>query len=307
MIYTIVLYFMPTVLIVVVTYNGQQHISSCLSPLKGMPENMKCVVIDNDSTDGTPHRIKSDYQFVELIETGKNLGFGAANNIGLRKAINEGYDYVYLLNQDAWIEKDDIWALVQIAERNPEYGIISPLQVYADNKKIDNNFSHNLSKEMKDDFFLSGNTQKELYLTIGVGLQAAHWLLRVSTILKAGVFSPSFFHYGEDTNLCRRAEFHGIKLGITPQILGVHNRENRLKSPSLKFYMAVNNWVQIVSDPKLPLKSILNLLIKDLFNTFLDYPVKFTPAFLKFIVKIPGIWHNRKVSMHERAAFLIET
>lgn len=295
---------MPSVLIIIVTYNGSNHIRKCLTSYDTKNPNVSCIVIDNASTDDTVKIIKNEYPEIRLVESGRNLGFGAANNIALRIALDEGFDYVYLLNQDAWIAPEDINQLTEIAERNKDFGLISPLQVYADKEKIDNNFSCNITKEMKDDFFLSGNTQKELYRIKGKTIQAAHWLLRVSTIIKVGGFSPSFFHYGEDTNLCRRVEFHGIKLGIVPRILGVHNRENRITALSLIFYFSRNNWVQIMSNPTLPLKSALILLFKSLFNTFLAYPIKFPYAFFKFIVKLPSIWHNRKISMREGSTFL---
>lgn len=295
---------MPSILLVIVTYNGADHIRQCLTSVDFSNSEMDCIVIDNCSSDKTVEIIKNEYPDVKLIEPGKNLGFGAANNIGLKYALEHDYDYVYLLNQDAWIEPADIISLLEIAEKNKDFGIISPLQVYAGKEKIDNNFSQNISKEIKDDFLLPPNTEKDLYWIQGKTLQAAHWLLRVSAVIKAGGFSPSFFHYGEDTNLCRRMELHGLKLGLAPKILGVHNRENRENSEALNFYFSANNWVQILSDPKLPLKSVVKLLIKSLFNTFLDYPLKFTPAFFKFLIKTHSIWHNRLVSIRESTAFL---
>lgn len=264
---------------------------------------MKCLVIDNGSTDGTPEQIRKDYPFVELIETGKNLGFGAANNIGLRKAIEEGFDYVYLLNQDAWIEPEDILKLVDIAEKNQDYGIISPLQVYAGKKKIDNNFSSKVTKEMMDDYLLSDNTPKELYEVQGRTIQAAHWLVSVKSVKVTGGFSPMFFHYGEDVNLCRRMEYHGFKLGVVHGILGVHDRENRIKSASHYFILSKNQWYQILSDPNLPFRLTRNLLAK-MVITFSNYPLKFFPAVLRFLFQLPTIHRNRKISLTEKGAFL---
>lgn len=295
---------MPSVLIIIVTYNGAGHIRRCLTSYDVNNPDVSCLIADNGSTDDTLEIIKKEYPEIKLVENGKNLGFGAANNIGLRYALDQGYDYVYLLNQDAWIDPKDIDNLIEIAEKNQDFGLISPLQVYAGKKKIDSNFSEKITKEIKDDFIISDNNPKDLYEVKNRSFQAAHWLIKSSALKTAGGFSPSFFLYGEDTNLCRRFEFHNIKLGIAPRIMGVHNRENRLKSPSLEFKRAVINWKQTVSDPRLSLKSVLKHLAKELFNTFIDYPVKFTPAFLKFIAKTPGLWRNCKVSMREKCAFL---
>lgn len=295
---------MSKVLIIIVTFNGIDHIRSCLSPLINIPENMKCMVIDNGSTDGTPELIKKEFPFVKLVKNYENLGFGAANNIGLKMAVDEGYDYVYLLNQDAWITPKNIQLLVDIAKKNPEYGIISPMQLYADKNKIDDNFSGKITKEMKDDYMLPYNVPKELYRIKGRSLQAAHWLVTRKALTKAGGFSPTFFHYGEDDNLCKRMEFHGFKLGIAPNILAVHNRENRIITSSYKLLLRKNELKKIASDPFLSDKAIYRNLVPVLFLLFLDYKLRFIPLFFDFIKSYPQIRRNRKISINRPRAFL---
>ena len=292
------------ILVIVVTFNGEGDIGACLTPFKNKRENIHCIVIDNGSTDNTVALVKSKFPFVEIIENKNNLGFGAANNIGIRYALANKFDFVYLLNQDAWIEPEDISMLAGIAENNPEYGIISPLQVYAGGNKIDKNFSSHVSKEMKDDFLLPGNEPKQLYRIKKQSLQAAHWLARCDALKKVGGFSPSFFHYGEDNNLCRRMEYYGYHLGIAPGILGVHNRENRVNSFEFNFRLQTNWWTQLASDPNLNGRQMLKLLLPKMFETFLNYPKRFFPALFKFL----GIYHkvreNRRVSITQAAPFL---
>lgn len=273
-------------------------------PLRDLPENIKCLVVDNNSIDGSQDIIKKDYPFVELIENDKNLGFGAANNIGLRKAIEEDYDYVYLLNQDAWITPENILKLVEIAEKNPDFGIISPLQVYAGENKIDDNFSGKITKEMKDDFLLSTNTPKELYTIKRRGLQAAHWLLSAQALTKSGGFSPTFFHYGEDDNLCRRMEFYGFKLGIAPSILAVHNRENRKITSSHQLLLRKNELKKIASDPFLSDKAVCKSLLSAMVLFIIDYKLRFLPILFNFLKSYPQIRRNRKISIHQPGAFL---
>ena len=76
-------------------------------------------------------------------QSAENLGFGRANNLGLQYALDNRYDYVYLLNQDAWIFPDTFETLVDISKRYPEYGIISPLQMNSDLYHIDVNIIQN--------------------------------------------------------------------------------------------------------------------------------------------------------------------
>lgn len=71
----------------------------------------------------------------------ENLGFGKANNKGLKYAINHGADFCFLLNPDAWVEKDTIEILVKAAIEAPKYGILSPIHLNNDGSRLDNHFN----------------------------------------------------------------------------------------------------------------------------------------------------------------------
>jgi len=75
------------------------------------------------------------------METGENLGFGRANNIGIDYAQEHAFDYVFLLNQDARIEPDMLRRLVTAAEANREYGILSPVHLNGRGDATDFGFS----------------------------------------------------------------------------------------------------------------------------------------------------------------------
>src|SRR5438067_8420955 len=115
------------VYVVIVTYNGSKWVTPCFSSLRKSTVPLKTIVIDNGSTDDTLARIQSGFPEVEIIGTGKNLGFGKANNIGMELAWQRGADYVFLLNQDAWIDPDAVEKLVEAHRKYPDYGVISPM------------------------------------------------------------------------------------------------------------------------------------------------------------------------------------
>lgn len=294
---------MPSVLIIITTYNGAGHIRQCLTSYDVRNQDVSCMIVDNGSTDDTVKIIRNEYPAVRLVENGENLGFGAANNIGLRYALDKGYDYVYLLNQDAWVEPDDIMKLIDIAEQHPNYGIVSPLQVYACKEKVDNNFSGKISKEIMDDFLISGNTPKDIYLIKNRSLQAAHWLMRTSAIKKVGGFSPSYFLYGEDTNLCRRIQFHGIDIGIAPRILGIHDRQHRKNPHYYYLHLTLVNWIHCVSDPDINFNRIKELIINITYS-FKKYKFKILPFFFRFIKNLPTYKKNRLNSIKTIGPFL---
>ena len=97
--------------IVIVTFNGMQWIEKCLNSVHSV---YKIVVVDNYSSDDTVAYIKNKCPRAKLLLQSKNLGFGAANNIGISYALNQGADYVFLLNQDVYIESNTIDKLIEV-------------------------------------------------------------------------------------------------------------------------------------------------------------------------------------------------
>jgi N-acetylglucosaminyl-diphospho-decaprenol L-rhamnosyltransferase len=219
------------VYVVIVTYNPLRWIEKCFNSLRQSTCPLNTIVIDNNSIDGSSQRIQSEYPEVDFISSEVNLGFGAANNIGIKKAYDQGADFVFLLNQDAWIEPDTIEKLTVVSKNNPEYGILSPMHYNGLGNGLDYNFSTFIAPE-KCKGLLSdiavGNPLKEVYELPFVN--AAGWLLTRSCIETVGGFNPSFFHYAEDLNYGERVIYHQLKIGIVPDLKLFHDRQKREKS-----------------------------------------------------------------------------
>ena len=132
------------ILAIVVTYNGMKWIQSCLDSIVNSSVRLDAFVVDNGSRDGTQEYIRSNYPEMLLVESLTNLGFGKANNIGVRYALEHGYDYVYLLNQDAWLMQDTVERLVESMALYPEYGILSPMQFEANLQRLDVRFANRI-------------------------------------------------------------------------------------------------------------------------------------------------------------------
>lgn len=214
--------------VVIVTYNPLNWIEKCLDSLVLSSLSVEILVIDNNSADGFQEIIKSKYPQVELFQSDVNLGFGAANNIGIKKAYNNGADFVFLLNQDAWVQTDTIQKLILAQQKEPEYGIVSPMHLNGKGDKLDFNFSNYINpfqcKGLYSDIYL--NKIKSSIYPLGF-VNAAGWLLSRKCIEAVGGFNPSFFHYGEDDNYIQRVHFHKFKVGILPTAILFHDREER--------------------------------------------------------------------------------
>ena len=137
-------------------------------------------------------------------------------------AREQNCDYVFLLNQDAWIEPDAIEKLVVIAEKHPDYGIISPMHLSPDYKQL--NFHIGIGSNYRNDQLLSDlycNTVGEIYDSNLI--PAAAWLLPRHTLETIGGFCPIIFHCGEDDDYCRRVMYHGLKIGLCPSSRILHD------------------------------------------------------------------------------------
>jgi GT2 family glycosyltransferase len=217
----------PKVFVIVVTHKGKEWYDRCFLSLRESVLPVQTVVIDNASGDGSAGYIKENYPEIHIIESDKNLGFGAANNIGMRYAIDHGCDYCFLLNQDAWIESDTIAGLVNIAQANPEYGILSPVHLTKEKGNIEklllirlDDFSVTNRAFFEDLYF---ERLKDVYWTKYVN--AAAWFLPRKTIETIGGFDPIFYHYGEDDNYINRVLYHGLKIGICSKLRIVHDND----------------------------------------------------------------------------------
>lgn len=202
------------VVVIIVTYNGSKWLNKCLQSLQQSVLPISVIAVDNASTDNSVQILKQ-FSFVEVIQSETNLGFGKANNIGLKKALEENFDYCFLLNQDTWIETDTIQNLVKVAEQNQKFGIISPMHFSPDEVSLDANFEMYWKRKTNS---ISSEVDEVPFVN------AAAWLLSRKVIEKVGYFEPMFDHYGEDRNYADRVRYHGFKTVIVQNSKIYHDR-----------------------------------------------------------------------------------
>jgi GT2 family glycosyltransferase len=215
------------ILTIVVTYNAAEWLDKCFGSLINSTLPIDILAVDNNSTDNTVQLIKQNYPQVKIYEANENLGFGKANNIGMRLAIKEKTDYVLLLNQDAWVEKNTIKHLVSSALINHEFGIVVPLQLNGSGKLLDEQFQTytiNPSRNLITDLIL--NKPKKGYYEVPFA-NAACWLMPLSTVEKIGGFDPLYPHYREDDDYINRLKINGLKVVLNLNAVCFHDREER--------------------------------------------------------------------------------
>lgn len=229
---------MNRILVVIVTYNGMHWLQRCLDSVRSSSEKADIFVCDNGSDDGSAGFIESHYPEVILVRNGNNTGFARANDLGMRYAIEKGYGFVYLLNQDAWVLPDTLGKLVKAFEGG-HWGIVSPLQMRPDMGTPDRRFRRHYHGPMDDE-----DTVQPVRFVM-----AAHWMVSADCIRRVGLFSPAFRHYGEDNNYCDRARFHGFGIGVLPSAAAVHDRQERKRTKPQRIYLNCQYSKVRLSDP----------------------------------------------------------
>ncbi len=211
--------------IIIVTYNGMQWLERTLSSI---PSQYPVILIDNASSDATCEFIKSEYPQHTLLQEKQNLGFGQANNKGISWAIAQGAQAVFLLNQDAYVTPHTIAGLENVAQNLSDFGVLSPVHYNGKGDALDHQFSKYMAYDRQPEFYGDAIAQrlKEVYEVPFVN--AAGWYLPKKTLETIGGFDPIFFHYGEDDNYVQRLQYHNLKVGVVPESILYHDREERL-------------------------------------------------------------------------------
>lgn len=230
---------MSRLLVIIVTYQGMPWIRRCLDSVFSSSVPADVFVCDNGSDDGCREFISANYPQVILSCSDTNLGFARANDLGFRYALDHSYDYVYLLNQDAWVLPDTFEKLIGAFSQG-SWGIVSPLQMRPDLAAPDRRFRKHYHGPLQ----MEGEVQPVRFV------MAAHWMIPAGCLRTVGFFSPAFRHYGEDNNYCDRVRWHGFGVGVLPSAVAVHDRQDRKRTKEQRIYLNTQYSKVRLSDPR---------------------------------------------------------
>lgn len=215
----------PKIFVIVVTYKGRQWYDKCFTSLRESTLPVEVVVVDNTPGDADEKYIHTHFPEIHIIKPKENLGFGRANNLGMRYALDNGCDFVFLLNQDAWIKSDTLEKLVVVASKNTEFGILSPMHLRPDEKslyiQIEDGSTDHGNTLLADCYF---QNLRDVYPFTYIN--AAAWLITRNVLETVGGFDPIFFLYGEDDNYLQRLSYHARKVGLVPRAQIIHDHHD---------------------------------------------------------------------------------
>ena len=205
----------PKVFVVILNWNGLKDTVECLeSVFKLDYPKFKVLVVDNGSRDDSVQLIRGKYKDVTLIENTENLGFAGGNNVGIRYALDNSAEYVWLLNNDTAVATDSLSKLVVTAESSPGIALVSPVIYYFDDPKQIQFAGSNV--KWKDLSFIYPDLSSEtIRPDFQVGKNVTLWgtalLVKRSCIVKIGLLKEEYFAYWEDLEYSLRSLNSGLR------------------------------------------------------------------------------------------------
>jgi GT2 family glycosyltransferase len=185
--------FKKNVTFIIVTYRSQNVIHRCI---KSIDSKIKIIVVDNSNNFSIKRDLEKKYLNVKVVISGKNLGYGRGNNLGLKKVKTQ---YAFIINPDAYLDRNTLPEIKKsIQLLNDDFSIISP-----NLKKNFGYFSKNQKKKiMNKNFF-------QVDYTEGFAM-----LLNLKKIKFNIFFDEKIFLFLEEVDLCKRVVDSGGKIYI---------------------------------------------------------------------------------------------
>ena len=187
---------MEKVAAVVVTYNRKQLLQQCVEKLKNQDMPLDIVIIDNASTDGTGDLFDEKDMNIKYFNTGANLGGAGGFSYGIKKAVELGYEYLWILDDDTmptttalhnFFKKD--------RELSGEYGFLSSKVLWKDESICNMNIQKITKWKQLKEYDKECSIQYASFVSL---------FLRAETVKKVGLPYKEFFIWADDWEYTRR-------------------------------------------------------------------------------------------------------
>lgn len=299
----------PTVFAIVLNYCSLEDTLACIATVRASRgATVRLLVVDNGSPDGSGPALAGRLGREEFVQLTRNTGYTGGNNAGIRLAMARGASHVLLLNPDVRVKPDTVARYCQVLAARPNVGALNSIQVASDGETIDPKFRGAVLTPL-------GYPGPRLRDNVFPPLFEARWLfgaalmLPVSTLERVGGFDPLFFAYGEELDLCRRIQLHGLTLAITAEAPIVHLRTPRThpSADRLAFLVLKGYLLYLAKDPAVPLSHALRTVFSRLVSALLGRPPGSYPFsehwFTRPQVARTIAWfaaHTHKIRAHRR-------
>src|SRR5262245_5667030 len=213
----------PDVSIIIVSFNAREDLVRCLSSLREAPPRAthEIIVVDNASSDGSADAARA--AGTHVIETGSNLGFARATNIGIRASRGAN---LLLLNSDTVVPAGAVDGLVAELDRDPTVAVVGPRLVDGHGRV---ELSHGrmigplneLRQQRRERSDVGALSRDRLFPD---WVSGACLLVRRADAEAVGLLDERYFMYFEDVDFCAAIRARGRRILFTPTVAVVHLR-----------------------------------------------------------------------------------
>ena len=240
----------PLVVIVILNTNRREDTLECLGSLEQSSyPTQKIIVLDNASTDGSVEAIQAGFPHVEILHLTRNAGYAGNNNVGISAALEQGADWVLVLNEDTILNPDCITQMVAAGESDQHIGIVGPL-VYHHNEP---NVIQSAGGALGTNWEAQHLGQNEDDIGQYTMPHAVKWvsgcaiMVRRSAIEQHGMLDERFFYYWEEVEWCLRIGAAGWIIQHVPAARLWHKgvQRNYAPKPSVAYYNTRNRFLML--------------------------------------------------------------
>jgi len=228
---------MKKISIVTVDFNSEKETHDCLTSLRQIkiPENTKIerIVIDNASKNPFVPTEQEKKDGIILIRTDKNLGFTGGYNTGMKHALKNESDFIFLLNNDTIVDKNILAAFLSLAETNKNIGLIGPKIYFAKGHEFHKD-RYTEKEKGKVLWYAGGGFDWKNVLSFHRGVDKVDsgqydaseetefvsgccMFFRRDVLEKVGMFDNRYFLYFEDADICLRTKKAGYTIFYHPK------------------------------------------------------------------------------------------
>ena len=290
------------VAIIITTYDGSKWIKQCLSSVfRSVHENCDVFVVDNHSSDDTVDMVRTHFPQTEVIPLSENRGFCGGNNVGMRHAVESGYDMIALLNQDTVVTEGWLGALIDAAG-GKDVGAAQSLLLLADDPSRVNtsgNILHYLGfghiggyREFTSEY--DNGPVRDIGYASGAAV-----LYKSSMLKKIGLFDESYFSYHEDLDLSWRARIAGYRVVVAPASRVLHHYSFR-RNKNLLYWSERNRLITLCKNYQLRTLIVLAPVCLSIELAMIIYSIvagffhKKLWSYVYVILRMPSIMASRR-------------
>lgn len=317
----------PLVYIIVLCHNSKMWLDQCIVSLINTDyNNYKIVLVDNCSIDGSVNKIKLQFPKIIIIKNNKNVGWCKGNNVGIKRALGDGAEFVVLLNSDIRAEqKEWLSNLVNFSNSHPQYSILGCVQYEYNsigwlkpnswtkyilsngNKDVLSMWDLEYSEDANTKVYTEEDLKKKDFLDCYF-VQGAAMMIRSKVFEKIGLLDEIYFIFYDEIDFSRKARMIGEETALVTSSRIKHvgsgdNSSNKKTKKRRNFYFSRNKYIFLFTDTERKFNRLLKMSIKllkyDIKDAFgkkqdISGSMQLLNILLSLVLKIPQIIRKRK-------------